>query len=104
MNDLILVIDMQNVYGRGGAWECSNMERTKDNIHKLLSSGLDVAFTVFDPPSSPHGAWNEYCRVNKDINEDVFANDLMSDFKDCLSVHPLFHSRKYHKLSYLKNV
>ena len=43
MNDLILVIDMQNVYGRGGAWECSNMERTKDNIHKLLSSGLDVA-------------------------------------------------------------
>lgn len=99
MNDLILVIDMQNVYGRGGAWECSNMERTKDNIHKLLSSGLDVAFTVFDAPSSPHGAWNEYCRVNKDINEDVFANDLMSDFKDCLSVHPLFHKSTYSSLS-----
>ena len=80
MKDLLLVVDMQNVYGKGMVWECSNMERTKGNIHALLSSGMDAAFTLFDPPSDPVGAWNEYCRVNKDVNEDSYAGAMMDEF------------------------
>ncbi len=99
MNDLILVIDMQNVYEPGGAWACANMERTKRNILRLLSSGKDAAFTVFDPPSSPAGAWKEYCRVNKEINDDREAGALISDFRRYSDALPLYHKSTYSSLS-----
>lgn len=99
MKDLILVIDMQNVYGHGMAWECANIDRTKHNIHSLLSSGCDAAFTVFDPPFPAVGAWNEYNRVNKDINEDIKAGELMDEFKTYLPKFPLFRKMTYSSLS-----
>ncbi len=99
MKDLLLVVDMQNVYGKGMVWECSNMERTKGNIHALLSSGMDAAFTLFDPPSDPVGAWNEYCRVNKDVNEDSYAGAMMDEFMAYADDFPVFHKSTYSSLS-----
>ena len=34
--DLLLVIDMQNVYAKGGAWCCPNAETAAGNINRIL--------------------------------------------------------------------
>ena len=38
MNDLLLVIDMQNVYLPDQPWACETAARTKENILKLLEN------------------------------------------------------------------
>ena len=35
-NSMLLVIDMQNVYGKGQAWECKRFEKRIRNIRLLL--------------------------------------------------------------------
>ena len=41
-NPLLLVIDMQNVYSNGQKWECSNFNRSLNQIKKLLESNMKV--------------------------------------------------------------
>ncbi len=98
MKDLILIIDMQNVYGKGMPWECVNMERTAGNILRLLDCGEDAVFTAFISPVSPRGAWKEYCRVNKEIDEDSHAGEIMSVFQPYLSSRRLFYKSTYSSL------
>lgn len=35
-NPLLLVIDMQNVYSNGQKWECSNFNRSLNQIKKII--------------------------------------------------------------------
>lgn len=50
-NPMFLVIDMQNVYGKGQAWECRRFEEADQNIHVLPDqvtnegSGMGVSET-----------------------------------------------------------
>ena len=39
-NPMLLVIDMQNVYGKGQAWECKRFEEADRNIRILLDQCL----------------------------------------------------------------
>ena len=98
MKDLIIVIDMQNAYLPGMPWACVDMDRTIANIRKLLDSGTDAAFTVFVPPADPKGAWNEYCRVTREINEDEHANALMDEFSLYAGRFPVFSKSVYSSL------
>ena len=35
-DDLFLVIDMQNVYKKGGKWECLNTEKAASNVNRII--------------------------------------------------------------------
>lgn len=99
--DLLLIIDMQNVYGPGGAWECPGSGEAAANIKKLISrcgEELDVIFTEFLPPEKPEGAWKEYNRVNSEINEDAYANAMMDVFSEELKRFPLYPKSVYSSL------
>ena len=64
--DLLLVIDMQNVYTDGQPWACCGVEQAADAIRRLLDEQVcgQVMFTRFLPPENPVGVWAEYNQVN----------------------------------------
>ena len=47
--DLLLVIDMQNVYTKGQEWACEEVEKASDSILRLLNSRAlsQVIFTQY---------------------------------------------------------
>ncbi len=98
MRDLILVIDMQNAYKSGMPWACKSIERTIGNITRLLDKDLDAAITVFDAPENPEGAWINYTDINKDINEDEYANRLVREIEVYKDKYPVYHKSTYSAL------
>lgn len=99
--DLLLVIDMQNVYGEGGAWSCFECEKRAENIHALLHSDLDidVIFTQFIASKDPKGVWKSYNEENVYINQDLYANEIMDIFKEDIQKYPLYTKSTYSSLS-----
>lgn len=94
--DLLLVIDMQNVYAKGGAWCCPNAETAAGNINRILDEKkADVIFTQFLAEKSPEGTWKEYNRVNASINEDVKANEMMEVFLKSKGRFPVYRKSAY---------
>ncbi len=73
--DLLLIIDMQNVYAKGGAWECMDAVAAAENIRRIVESGaVDSAIiTKFIASENPHGVWKDYNLQYKAINEDRIA-------------------------------
>ena len=84
--DLLLVIDMQNVYLPGQEWTCPSMERASHAIRKLLDTCQfeKVIFTKFAAPEKPQGAWKAYNEVNQAVNEDAWLNDITEEMKPYL--------------------
>ena len=81
--DLFLVIDMQNAYTSKGVWACEHFDLAKANILKILESHkFDVIFTKFEAPTNPVGTWNRYNSINKEVNESVFENEIIDEFKE----------------------
>lgn len=95
--DLLLIIDMQNVYTAGQDWACCRIRQAADSILRLLSSGAfeDVIFTRFLASQSPSGVWKEYNRVNEAINRDPWKNEMMPEFAPFLERYPLFTKSVY---------
>ena len=84
--DLLLVIDMQNVYLPGQEWACPSMGSASDAIQKLLDTCQfqQVIFTKFAAPEKPQGAWKAYNEVNQAVNEDKWLNDITEELKPYL--------------------
>ena len=101
MKQLLLCIDLQNVYLKGNEWECIHSERTIRNIEKLLESGVfqSVVFTRFVPPVSPEGAWKEYNAIYESINSSAYLNDMIEDMKPYLKTFPLYDKSVFSSLS-----
>ncbi len=100
--DLLLVIDMQNVYASGGAWFCPKAESAADNIRLLLESeeiGKDVIFTRFLSSNDPVGDWINYNEENAAVNGDPHANTMMDSFSDYLEKYPLYTKSVYSSLA-----
>lgn len=100
--DLFLVIDMQNVYTENGKWCCPSTGQATDNIKKIIESKrseIDVIFTRFIAPSEPKGVWNDYNRENKDVNEDVFSNEMIPELDRELEQYPLYSKSTYSSLT-----
>lgn len=97
MNELLLVVDMQNVYRENAPWECRNMGETVRKIRFLLDSGRPdkVIFTRFDAPRRPHGTWRDYNEAYAGINEDEYGNEIMSDFISYLKEYPVYSKSTY---------
>ena len=96
-SDLLLVIDMQNVYTPGQPWACCHVQGAAANIRTLLDAGVcgEVLFTRFLPPVHPTGVWQEYNQVNAAINADPFANAMMPEFAPYLDRYPLLDKSVY---------
>lgn len=77
-DSLLLVIDMQNVYSKGEAWECPNYEIALKNILKVLKSKnyCDVIATRYIANKNPSGVWSIYNKQYANINADKSLNEL----------------------------
>ena len=95
--DLLLIIDMQNVYTPGQDWACWRIRQAVASIRRLLDSGVfeDVIFTRFLASDAPAGVWKEYNRVNKAVNQDPWKNEMMPEFAPYLERYPLFTKSVY---------
>lgn len=84
--DLLLVIDMQNVYLPGQEWACPSMGKASATIRKLLDTCRfqNVIFTKFTAARQPQGAWKVYNEVNQAVNDDIWLNDITEELKPYL--------------------
>lgn len=99
--DLVLVIDMQNAYAPGGAWECASIQRAKERILEILEKkkDADVVFTRFLYNPEASGVWKEYNRQYEKINSDAYANSMMPAFSKYLDKFLLYSKSQYSCLS-----
>ena len=79
--DLLLVIDMQNVYLPGNKWACDNMPRAIECIDNLIPTfpKENVIFTKFISDPNAKEQWKEYNRVYAEINNDEYLNELVPE-------------------------
>ena len=80
--DLLLVIDMQNVYTKGQEWACEGVEAASASILRLLNSRMpeQVIFTRYLAAEHPEGVWKEYNEVNAAVNADAWLNEMIAKF------------------------
>ncbi len=100
-HDLLLVIDMQNVYTNGQEWGCEGIEQAASAILRLLNSNLpeQVIFTQYLAPEDPKGVWKKYNEVNAAINENPWLNELMPEFAHWTKQFPLYSKSTYSSFS-----
>ena len=95
-DDVILVIDMQNVYRPGQPWGCHTFDRACRNIRKLLrTSPRNAYFTKFIANPRPEGVWRDYNRVNRAINESPWMNALADELADFWTRYPVLEKSVY---------
>lgn len=79
-NQLLLIIDMQNVYKEGQPWECKNYDNALSNILDLLNDGRfsqdNTVLTRYIASVHPTGVWKNYNKENAEINANQWYNDL----------------------------
>lgn len=100
MKDLLLVIDIQNVYFPEHPWACPTLPRTVDNVKKLLDSpacgqDFDVLFTQYLASQEPQGCWAQYNSEYSEINEDSHLSEIADTLKPYLTKWPLREKNTY---------
>jgi len=99
-DDLILVIDVQNVYLKGQPWACLNTEGAVKNIVRIAekASAGQLAITEFLPPKNK-GAWTDYNKKYQAINESEYLNQLVPEVQNLTEKFPLYSKSTYSSLS-----
>lgn len=95
--DLLLVIDMQNVYTKGQEWACEGVEAASASILHLLESQTpkQVIFTQYLAPEHPEGVWKEYNEVNAAVNSNAWLNEMMPEFLPWIKTYPRYTKSVY---------
>ena len=90
-NDLLLVIDMQNIYLPAEEWACPSMPDASRAIRRLIDSGKvgNVLFTQYLAPENPQGRWKVYNETYKETNEDPYLCAITDEFLPYLDRYPL---------------
>lgn len=101
MCDLLLVIDMQNIYLSGQEWGCLDTEGVACRINKIISSGKcdDVIFTRFLANKTPKGIWKDYNVKYAHINANDWGNEMLPQLRDALKKYPLYTKSVYSSLA-----
>ena len=96
-HDLLLVIDMQNVYTKGQEWACEGVETASAAILSLLKKNVSeqVIFTQYLAPKHPVGVWKEYNEVNATVNANTWLNEMMPEFLPWTKKYPLYTKSVY---------
>ncbi len=103
-SDLLLVIDMQNIYTTGQKWACldtnGSAKRILSVIDAMQSAGAEnIIFTRFLADTQPQGVWADYNRAYADVTENRWANEMLPQFSDALKKYPLYTKSVYSSLS-----
>jgi nicotinamidase-related amidase len=100
-NDLLLVIDMQNIYTAGQEWACLDTEGAAGRIKKIIRSGKcrETIFTCFLPPKAPSGVWADYNKKYAHINANAWGNAMLPEFEEELKHCPLYSKSVYSSLA-----
>lgn len=96
-NDLLLVIDMQNVYMPGEPWQCPSMPKAVENIRELMEAEIieQTAFTRFAAPESPRGTWRQYNEEYAEINSDRYLNEIVKELQPHAARYPVYDKHVY---------
>lgn len=103
--DLILVIDMQNVYKKGQPWACLDTEGAAKSIVRIVKEAektlpaSQVIFTKYIAARHPAGAWKDYNRAYADINADPYLNAMLPSIKAASKGHPVYEKSTYSSVS-----
>lgn len=99
-NDLLLVIDMQNVYLPGEEWACPSMPDAIQNIQDLLNADVvgQVVFTRFTAPENPVGTWKTYNLENEKINKNEDLNEIVKELQPYTEKHRIYDKSTYSSL------
>lgn len=92
--DLLLVVDIQNVYLPGYPWACPSINKKIDKIKILLDFGIPAVFTRFVPPKSV-GTWENYNKKYSDINSNKYLGEIVSELKLYTNKYPLYDKSSY---------
>jgi len=100
-DDLFLVIDMQNVYKKGGKWECRDTVGAAERIRKIIDAGMtNVIFTRFIAnEKNPYGVWKDYNVKYQSVNSDEYANRMVDELAEPLKQFPLYTKGVYSSLA-----
>lgn len=100
-NDLILVIDLQNVYQPGQPWGCPSFPRSLENVKTLLdtvgalATPPQVFLTQFVEDPQAGGMWAEYNRLNHDINAEPWMSELVAPLAHYAGQYPVCQKSTY---------
>jgi len=99
--DLLLVIDMQNAYLENGCWACVDTPKAAQNITTIIKKNIcqEVIFTMYIAEENAKGVWADYNRVNRKVNEDVWANDMVEELKPYAQNFPVYSKGVYSSLA-----
>lgn len=101
LRDLLLVIDMQNIYTRGQEWECLDTEGVAERICRLIGSDScdEVLFSQYIAAEHPQGVWADYNRKYEKINADRWANEEVAPLKAYAKKYPCYSKSVYSSLA-----
>lgn len=96
-NDLLLIIDMQNVYTTNQHWACTDTEGVAKRLSNLLMKRpkLNTIFTQFIASNNPIGVWKNYNLKNEKINNDKWLNEIVPQLKPFTTKYPLYSKSTY---------
>lgn len=96
-SDLLLVVDVQNVYLPGEAWACYSLDKKIPNMIKLIRKfpKEQVIYTIYRASEQPQGQWKQYNIENADINADFWANAYVKDLQPYVKEGKCFYKSTY---------
>ncbi len=103
--DLLLIIDMQNIYTKGADWACLDTEGAADRLNQIISayeameSENAVLFTRYLAATDPVGRWKDYNVQYADINANDWGNEMLPQFASALEKYPLYTKSVYSSLA-----
>lgn len=101
LGDLLMVVDMQNVYLEDQPWGCIETTKVIQDIRSLIDQKIpdNILFTQFLPPQHPIGTWKQYNHKNQEINDTPWMSEIIADLAPYCSQYPLFSKEKYSSYS-----
>lgn len=95
--NLLIVIDMQNAYLPNQPWECANLMDIIPKIELLCKNpkDYDIVFTRFIAEKNPVGTWKNYNQKYEDINNSIFLNEIIENFKPYLNKYQVVDKSTY---------
>lgn len=95
--DLLLVIDMQNVYLPESPWGCERIREAAAYIQYMIERFPkdQCCFTRFLPSGNPDGVWKEYNDQNQKINRNGWMNEYIEELKPYITHENFYTKSKY---------
>lgn len=99
--DVLLVIDMQNVYLEDQPWGCASIQRSIKNIQSLLDQkekNYLPIFTQFLPDENASGVWKKYNEINAEINNNPWMSKIIDVLEPYTTTYQCYEKNVYSSL------